>query len=228
MPKIFVIDDDPDICSLLKRFLSRYGFEVLESHSGKKALNILETFVPDLVMADFRLEDMDGKNLLIKIKEKYPKVPVIIITGYSDIKIAVEVMKLGAYDYVTKPLFPDEIAEARRFVAKYGFVPVNHTYIVRGDIYRHHPGLAVKLYSAFTAAKAEATKTLTQRIPAALVFGREYLAMTRDILGDDPFPYGVKANRKMLDTVIAFSHEQGLTPRKMKIEELFAEETLDT
>ncbi|HYC28252.1 MAG TPA: sigma 54-interacting transcriptional regulator, partial [Chitinophagaceae bacterium] len=109
MPKIFVIDDDPDICSLLKRFLSRYGFEVLESHSGKKALNILETFVPDLVMADFRLEDMDGKNLLIKIKEKYPKVPVIIITGYSDIKTAVEVMKLGAYDYVTKPLFPDEI-----------------------------------------------------------------------------------------------------------------------
>src|SRR5688572_26944452 len=109
MPKIFVIDDDPDICSLLKRFLSRYGFEVLESHSGKKALNILETFVPDLVMADFRLEDMDGKALLIKIKEKYPKVPVIIITGYSDIKTAVEVMKLGAYDYVTKPLIPDEI-----------------------------------------------------------------------------------------------------------------------
>jgi two-component system response regulator HydG len=109
MPKIFVIDDDPDICSLLKRFLSRYGFEVLETHTGKKALNILETFVPDLVMTDFRLEDMDGKALLIKIKEKYPRVPVIIITGYSDIKTAVEVMKLGAYDYVTKPLFPDEI-----------------------------------------------------------------------------------------------------------------------
>src|SRR6266480_4819828 len=109
MSKIFVIDDDPDICSLLKRFLSRYGFEVLETHSGKKALNILETFVPDLVMTDFRLEDMDGKALLVKIKEKYPKVPVIIITGYSDIKTAVEVMKLGAYDYVTKPLFPDEI-----------------------------------------------------------------------------------------------------------------------
>jgi len=109
MSKIFVIDDDPDICSLLKRFLSRYGFEVLETHSGKKALNILETFVPDLIMTDFRLEDMDGKALLVKIKEKYPRVPVIIITGYSDIKTAVEVMKLGAYDYVTKPLFPDEI-----------------------------------------------------------------------------------------------------------------------
>src|SRR6187402_3205162 len=52
---------------------------------------------------------MEGNVLLGKIKEKYPHLPVIIITGYSDIKIAVEVMKMGAYDYITKPLFPDEI-----------------------------------------------------------------------------------------------------------------------
>ena len=50
--------------------------------------------------------------------------------------------------------------------------------------------------------------------------------MTREILGDDPFPYGIKANRVMLETIIAYSHEQGLTPRKMQIEELFAKETL--
>ena len=52
--------------------------------------------------------------------------------------------------------------------------------------------------------------------------------MTRSILGDDPFPYGMKANHAMLDTIISYSHEQGLTPRKMKIEELFAAETLET
>ena len=52
--------------------------------------------------------------------------------------------------------------------------------------------------------------------------------MTRDILGDDPFPYGVKANTAMLETLIGFSHEQGLTPRQMKVEELFAKETLDS
>ena len=55
----------------------------------------------------------------------------------------------------------------------------------------------------------------------------EYLAMTQDILGDDPFPYGVKANTAMLDTLIGFSHEQGLTPRQMNVEELFAKETID-
>jgi two-component system response regulator HydG len=109
MRKILIIDDDRDMCLLLKRFLTRHGFEVIETYSGKKALELLETVEPALVMCDFRLEDMEGNVLLGKIKNLYPQVPVIIITGYSDIKIAVEVMKMGAYDYITKPLFPDEI-----------------------------------------------------------------------------------------------------------------------
>jgi two-component system response regulator HydG len=109
MQTILIIDDDRDMCLLLKRFLTRHGYDVLESYSGKKSLELLETVEPSLVMCDFRLEDMEGNVLLGKIKERYPHVPVIIITGYSDIKMAVEVMKMGAYDYITKPLFPDEI-----------------------------------------------------------------------------------------------------------------------
>ena len=109
MQKILVIDDDRDMCLLLKRFLSKHGFEVIEANTAKRAYELLETPEFDLVLCDFRLDGTDGKSMLIKIKEKYPEVPVIIITGYSDIKIAVEVMKLGAYDYITKPLFPDEI-----------------------------------------------------------------------------------------------------------------------
>lgn len=109
MSKILVIDDDVDMCLLLKRFLTKNGYEVALAHNGKKALEELENAEPSLVLCDFRLEDFDGKELLIKVKERYPRMPVIIVTGYSDIKIAVDVMKLGAYDYVTKPLFPDEI-----------------------------------------------------------------------------------------------------------------------
>ena len=109
MQTILIIDDDRDICLLLKRFLTRHGYEVLEAYSGKKALELLDETQPDLVMCDFRLEDMEGNTLLGKIKERYFHVPVIIMTGYSDIKIAVEVMKMGAFDYITKPLFPDEI-----------------------------------------------------------------------------------------------------------------------
>ena len=109
MQTILIIDDDRDICLLLKRFLTRHNYDVVEAYSGKKALELLEETEPALVMCDFRLEDMEGNTILGKIKEKYLHLPVIIMTGYSDIKIAVEVMKMGAFDYITKPLFPDEI-----------------------------------------------------------------------------------------------------------------------
>src|SRR5688500_14662343 len=109
MQKILVIDDDRDMCLLLKRFLSKHGFDVLEANTAKRATELLESTEFELVLCDFRLDGTDGKTMLIKIKEKFPQLPVIIITGYSDIKIAVEVMKLGVFDYVTKPLFPDEI-----------------------------------------------------------------------------------------------------------------------
>ena len=109
MQKILVIDDDRDMCMLLNRFLSRQGFEVMEIYNGKKALDYLGQNRPDLVLCDFRLEDMDGKQVLTRTREMYPDIPFIIITGYSDVKLAVEVLKLGAFDYVTKPVFPDEI-----------------------------------------------------------------------------------------------------------------------
>ena len=109
MQRILVIDDDTDICLLLRRFLTKNNYEVAIAHDGNSGLTLLQEFRPDLVMTDFRLGDMDGGTILSKIKEKFPSIPVLIITGYSDIKIAVNVMKLGAYDYITKPLFPDEI-----------------------------------------------------------------------------------------------------------------------
>ncbi len=110
MPKVLVIDDDRDICFLMNKFLTKHGYETLESYSAKKALELLEEVKDiDIVLCDYRMEGMDGKTMLLKIKEKYPSMPVIIITGRNDLKTAVDVMKLGAYDYVTKPLFPEEI-----------------------------------------------------------------------------------------------------------------------
>lgn len=109
MNKILIIDDDVDMCLLLERFFIRNSFEVKITHSGKRGLEELERNPPDVILCDFRLGDTDGKELLIKIKQINPRVQVIIITGYSEIKMAVEVMKHGAFDYVTKPLFPEEI-----------------------------------------------------------------------------------------------------------------------
>jgi len=106
---ILVIDDDKDMCLLLNRFLTRNNFIVSTFHTGKEATEWLRKNEPDIILCDFKLDDINGVELLAQIKETHPAVPVIIITGYSDVKNAVEVMKLGAYDYVTKPLLPDEI-----------------------------------------------------------------------------------------------------------------------
>jgi two-component system response regulator HydG len=109
MQKVLVIDDDRDMRLVLTKYLSKFNYQVLEANSGKSAMEILEKGEPDLILCDFKLGDTTGVALLPKIKEKYGHIPVIFITGYGDIKIAVEVMRLGAFDYVTKPLFPDEI-----------------------------------------------------------------------------------------------------------------------
>ncbi len=126
-----------------------------------------------------------------------------------------------------KPLFPDRMAEGARFFKKHGFLPVNHAYIIRGDIYRKYPWVAFNLYTAFVKSKEHFNGKLVESIPAALFFGREYFAMTQEIFGVDPYPFGVKANRKMLETLIDFSYEQGLTAKKLNVEELFAESTLE-
>jgi 4,5-dihydroxyphthalate decarboxylase len=126
-----------------------------------------------------------------------------------------------------KPLFADRLTEGKRFFQKWGFLPVNHAYTIRGDIYRKYPWVAFNLYTGFVKAKEHFNAKLVDSIPSALFFGKEYLAMTQEIFGKDPYPYGVKSNRKMLETLIDFSHEQGLISQKPKVEELFAESTRD-
>ncbi len=109
MKKILIIDDDLDMCMLLGKFLSKKGYEVDTSHSGSKGIAKFKENHFDIVLCDYRLGDKEGKDVLLEIKAFAPQTIVLIITGYSDIKTAVDVIKLGAYDYITKPLIPDEV-----------------------------------------------------------------------------------------------------------------------
>lgn len=109
MKKILIIDDEVNTALLLSKFLTRNGFEVTTASSGANGMEQLKSGDFNLVLCDYRLEDTDGREILKTIKTQYPKTGVIIITGYSDIKMAVELIKMGAYDYITKPLYPDEI-----------------------------------------------------------------------------------------------------------------------
>ncbi len=107
--RILIIDDDLDMCMLLSKFLVKKGYEADVAHSASKGIAKFNESYYDIVLCDFRLGDRDGKDVLVKIKEQNPQTIVIIITGYSDIKTAVDVIKLGAFDYITKPLIPDEV-----------------------------------------------------------------------------------------------------------------------
>jgi len=109
MKNILIIDDEVNVAQLLSKFLTRNGFNITTASTGAIAFEHLKNQPFNLVLCDYRLEDTDGREILKRIKAEYPQTGVIIITGYSDIKMAVELIKLGAYDYITKPLYPDEI-----------------------------------------------------------------------------------------------------------------------
>ncbi len=109
MAKILVVDDDSTFCIMLKTFLNRKGHDVAEAFSFEEALRQLKISDFDVVLSDFRLPDSSGLELLKEVKSAKPETGVIIMTGYADIRMAVKMVKLGAYDYVAKPINPDEI-----------------------------------------------------------------------------------------------------------------------
>jgi 4,5-dihydroxyphthalate decarboxylase len=121
-----------------------------------------------------------------------------------------------------KPVFPDAREEAIRFFKAHGFYPANHGYVIRGDINEKYPWLAFNLYKAFLQSKEVYQKRLPRLIPSGLIFGQHYLRETQRLFGEDPYPYGVKANRDYIQTCIDFSHEQGFIKTKPKPEELYA------
>jgi two-component system response regulator HydG len=109
MPSILVIDDDRDICLMLTKFLSKSNYLVHTAYTGAEGLQQLRSNEYDLILCDYKLPDVNGIELLQRIKILNSTVAIIIITGYSDVKTAVETFRYGANDYVTKPLYPDEL-----------------------------------------------------------------------------------------------------------------------
>ena len=107
--KVLVIDDDVPFCEMLKTFLTKKGFEVDNVFNSQDAKQAIDNNYFDIVLTDVRLPDSDGIELLKYIKSKSFSSQVILMTGYTEIKTAVNAMKLGAFDYVSKPINPDEL-----------------------------------------------------------------------------------------------------------------------
>jgi two-component system, NtrC family, response regulator HydG len=107
--KVLIIDDDRDICILLSRFLTKQGYETDSAYTAGNGIAKFKDGNFDVVICDYRLGDKSGKDVLVEIKKLNPDAIVIIITGYTHIKTAVDVIKSGAYDYIAKPLITDEV-----------------------------------------------------------------------------------------------------------------------
>ncbi|KRB53942.1 sigma-54 dependent transcriptional regulator [Flavobacterium sp. Root186] len=109
MSKILVIEDDISFCKLLEKFLVKNQYEVSIAFSASEARSAIKNESFDLILTDLRLPDSDGIVLMSEIKNSHPEIPVILMTGYSDVNTAVKAIKNGAADYISKPFNPDEV-----------------------------------------------------------------------------------------------------------------------
>ncbi|MDD3039317.1 sigma-54 dependent transcriptional regulator [Bacteroides sp.] len=109
MKSILIVEDDITFGMMLKTWLGKKGFEVSSVSNIARARKHIESEATDLILSDLRLPDQDGIDLLKWMKEQDKNIPLIIMTGYADIQSAVQAMKLGARDYVAKPVNPEEL-----------------------------------------------------------------------------------------------------------------------
>ncbi len=109
MAKILLVDDEPSILSVLSVLLKAEGYEVVPVDGGEKAVEFIKSTPFDLMISDIRMRPVDGMALLKLAREQQPSMSVLMITGYGSVETAVEALKDGAFDYITKPFKVDEL-----------------------------------------------------------------------------------------------------------------------
>jgi 4,5-dihydroxyphthalate decarboxylase len=130
-------------------------------------------------------------------------------------------------------LFPDVEAVERDYFRRTGIYPMMHTVVVRRDLLREHPGLARAVYEGFDASAERMRSAYRQgwagqHVESSVPWFTQLYERNRDLFGDDFWPYGMSANRTAIDTYLRYFHEQGMSTRRWAVEEVFAEELLDT
>ena len=112
--QVLIVDDEPNLRRILSAQLTRDGYDVLSAEDGEAGLALLRENHIDLVITDLKMPRVDGMTLLKRAIEEEPELPVVVITAHGTIDTAVEALKLGAFDFVTKPFDKDEVATDRR------------------------------------------------------------------------------------------------------------------
>ncbi|HQP91327.1 MAG TPA: response regulator [Candidatus Omnitrophota bacterium] len=111
MKKILIVDDEKPIREMLKKFLSKKGYEVFEADNGEDAIKIVEVQYPAAVLLDIRMPKTDGVEVLRKIRQIGKDIGVVMISAVSETALAEKCMELGAFDYITKPISLEYLEE---------------------------------------------------------------------------------------------------------------------
>lgn len=122
--KILVVDDDQQMRSAMTEVLERADFSVTTAENGKEALQLLKESPFSTIVSDMRMPELGGNDLLASVKENYPNIPVVLITAYGTIEDAVQAMKLGAFDFITKPFDASALAQVVKRATSPASVPV--------------------------------------------------------------------------------------------------------
>ena len=155
----------------------------------------------------------------------------MILEGEIDALVAARAPStFSAQPDKVKRLFPDYVEKEKEYFRKTKIFPIMHTVVIRRDVYAKNPWVAQSLYKAFASAKAKAYETYNQTaaLPAMLPWLVAHVEDTKREMGEDWWPYGIEANRHVLDTFLRYHHEQGLSKKRLAPEELFARETLES
>jgi two-component system NtrC family response regulator len=108
-PKVLIIDDDDLICKSLQKVIRKFNYEADYCLDASKALEKVKSVNPDIILLDIYLSSISGLDILSELQKKFPGIPVIMITGFADVNIAVEAMKRGAFDFLLKPISPEHL-----------------------------------------------------------------------------------------------------------------------
>lgn len=150
------------------------------------------------------------------------KVQALLAAGEVDAAVLIEEVPSALLRRPeVRRLFPNYPEVEREFFQRTRIYPVMHALVARASILREHPWVADSLRTAFEAAKQAALAQLRFPRTTTLVWHGAYREREVEVLGEDPYPFGVEANRPTLDALVAYSHEQGLTRRRFRVEELF-------
>src|SRR5687767_8001482 len=109
MASILLIEDDLTFSRILEGFLTKKGYQITTCHKGKDGLKAFESKTFDFILLDYRLPDTTGMDILLEIRKTNTAIPVVMMTSFTDIRTAVKAIKSGAYEYITKPVNPDEL-----------------------------------------------------------------------------------------------------------------------